>query len=111
MYLVARTFRDANGVFGVGTIVYPTSVKAFKSRLQQRHIIDINEANLDHWRNFFANRYGLNLDVILSNQAGLEDLDTVPEATPSPEAPIEAPEEPTEEPVEEAPIEDSSTDW
>ena len=104
MYLVTRTFRDANGVFGVGTIVYPTSVKAFKSRLQQRHIVDINEANLDKWRVFFANRYGLDLDAMLHSQAELEDSPIVPDSAP-------APEEEVADTVEEAPTEDSSTDW
>lgn len=61
MYIVTRTFRDANGVFGVGSIVDPTSVKAFRSRLQQRHIVDVNEANLEEWVQFFKNRHGINL--------------------------------------------------
>ena len=66
MYIVTRTFRDANGVFGVGSIVDPTSVKAFRSRLQQRHIVDINEANLEEWVQFFKNRHGINLSDKLS---------------------------------------------
>ena len=61
MYIVTRTFRDANGVFEVGSIVGPTSVKTFRSRLQQRHIVDIDEANIAEWAEFFKNRHGIDL--------------------------------------------------
>lgn len=107
MYIVTRTFRDANGVFGVGSVVDPTSVKAFKSRLQQRHIIDVNEANVEFWRDFLANRYGIDLDVILRSQAEQEEADAImAEIMAASEEP--APNEsPSEEPVvEEAPLND-----
>lgn len=61
MYVVTRTFRDSNGVFSVGSIVGPTEVKTFKSRLQQRHIVDVNELNIERWATFFKNRYGIDL--------------------------------------------------
>lgn len=61
MYIVTRTFRDSNGVFGVGSVVDPTSVKTFRSRLQQRHIVDIDEANIAEWAEFFKNRHGIDL--------------------------------------------------
>lgn len=61
MYVVTRTFRDSNGVFSVGSIVDPTEVKTFKSRLQQRHIVDVNELNVERWATFFKNRYGIDL--------------------------------------------------
>lgn len=61
MYIVTRTFRDSNGVFSVGSVVEPTEVKTFKSRLQQKHIVDVSERNIDKWVLFFRNRYGLDL--------------------------------------------------
>lgn len=61
MYVVTRTFRDSNGVFSVGSIVEPTEIKTFKSRLQQRHIVDVNEQNIERWATFFKNRYGVDL--------------------------------------------------
>lgn len=61
MYVVTRTFRDSNGVFSVGSVVEPTEVKTFKSRLQQKHIVDVSERNIDKWVSFFRNRYGLDL--------------------------------------------------
>ena len=74
MYIVTRTFRDANGVFGVGSIVDPTSVKTFRSRLQQRHIVDVDERNLDEWVRYFKNRHGIDLSTVLT-----EYLDAQPE--------------------------------
>ena len=61
MFIVTRTFRDANGVFEVGSVVGPTSVKAFRSRLQQRHIVDVDETNIKEWALFFQNRHGIDL--------------------------------------------------
>ncbi len=74
MYIVTRTFRDANGVFEVGSIVDPTSVKTFRSRLQQRHIVDVDERNLDEWVTYFKNRHGIDLSTVLA-----EYLDAQPE--------------------------------
>lgn len=70
MYVVTRTFRDSNGVFSVGSIVDPTEVKTFKSRLQQRHIVDVNELNVERWATFFKNRYGIDLKEKFAEQLG-----------------------------------------
>ena len=74
MFVVTRTFRDANGVFGVGSIVDPTSVKTFRSRLQQRHIVDIDESNILEWSEYFKNRYGIDIEDSLVNfiESGVE---------------------------------------
>ena len=66
MFVVTRTFRDANGVFEVGSIVDPTSVKTFRSRLQQRHIVDVDESSVAEWAEFFKNRYGIDLKDTLA---------------------------------------------
>lgn len=70
MYVVTRTFRDSNGVFSVGSIVDPTEVKTFKSRLQQKHIVDVNELNVERWATFFKNRYGIDLKEKFAEQLG-----------------------------------------
>ena len=99
MFVVTRTFRDANGVFGVGSVVDPTSVKTFKSRLQQRHIVDINAANIDQWQPFFERRYGIDLNELLGGSAA---------ATEEPSVTV-----PPEEVVSETPSDgaDESDDW
>lgn len=61
MYVVTRSFRDKNGVFPVGSIVEPAGVRTFKSRLQQKHIVKVDEHNLEQWATFFKNRYGIEL--------------------------------------------------
>ncbi|MBR6396336.1 MAG: hypothetical protein IKS09_05145 [Lachnospiraceae bacterium] len=66
MYVVTRTFRDANGVFEVGSIVDPTSVRTFKSRLQQRHITNVDEENVKEWAEYFKNRHGIDLSEKLA---------------------------------------------
>lgn len=74
MYIVTRTFRDANGVFEVGSIVDPTSVRTFRSRLQQRHIVDVHEEDIQKWAEYFKNRHGIDLSDKLA-----EYLNTQPE--------------------------------
>lgn len=61
MYVVTRTFRDAKGVFIAGTVVEPTDVRTFRSRLADRHIINVDECDIDRWGAFFKNRYGIDL--------------------------------------------------
>lgn len=61
MYVVTRTFRDAKGVFTAGTVVEPTDVRTFRSRLADRHIINVDECDMDRWVAFFKNRYGIDL--------------------------------------------------
>lgn len=110
MYVVTRTFRDANGVFAVGSIVDPTTVKTFRSRLQQRHIVDVDERNVDEWARYFKNRHGIDLS---------ERLKAYLEAQPEPEEPkvddsreassVPTPPEAIEEPVVEASEEEQTS--
>lgn len=72
MYVVTRTFRDKNGVFPVGSIVEPTGVRTFKSRLQQKHIVKVDEHNITRWADFFRNRYGIELTDKLSEVVAAE---------------------------------------
>lgn len=85
MYIVTRTFRDANGVFSVGSVVEPTDVKAFKSRVQQRHIINIDEQNVDKWSQYFINRHGIDLSEKLAQIASgeKENSPVVNDVTPN----------------------------
>ena len=94
MFVVTRTFRDANGVFGVGSVVDPTSVKTFKSRLQQRHIVDINATNIDQWQPFFERRYGIDLNELLGGSAAATEE---PVALPPEEAASSSPSEEADE--------------
>lgn len=99
MYVVTRTFRDKNGVFPVGSIVEPAGVRTFKSRLQQKHIVKVDEHNITRWADFFRNRYGIELTDKLSEVVTAEaayqaaDGSTVDEEStpePEPEASVDA---------------------
>lgn len=99
MYVVTRTFRDKNGVFPVGSIVEPTGVRTFKSRLQQKHIVKVDEHNITRWADFFRNRYGIELTDKLSEVVAAEAAyvakngsveDEVPTSEPAPETSVDA---------------------
>lgn len=99
MYVVTRTFRDKNGVFPVGSIVEPTGVRTFKSRLQQKHIVKVDEHNITRWADFFRNRYGIELTDKLSEVVAAEDayqavngsiVDEESTPEPEPEASVDA---------------------
>lgn len=99
MYVVTRTFRDKNGVFPVGSIVEPTGVRTFKSRLQQKHIVKVDEHNITRWADFFRNRYGIELTDKLSEVVAAEAayeaengpvVDTEPIVEPEPKASVDA---------------------
>ena len=65
MYIVTRTFRDAKGIFKVGTQVEPTDVRAFKSRLADKHIINVDTCDQAFWSNYLMNKYGIELHADL----------------------------------------------
>ena len=98
MYIVTRTFRDANGVFSVGSIVEPTEVRAFKSRLQQRHIVDVSEQNIEKWALYFLNKFGIDLRDVLNQYVSEDSAPDAPQEAPH-EAPIK---EATNEAIEES---------
>ena len=64
MFVVKRTFRDASGMIPAGSIVEPVSIKRFKHRLLEGHIVEVNEQNFDKYADFFKQRYGIDLPVI-----------------------------------------------
>lgn len=61
MFVVTRTFRDRNGVFSAGSIIEPAEIYSFKSRLQQRHIVDVSEQDIVQWGTYFLNRFGIDI--------------------------------------------------
>lgn len=90
MYIVTRTFRDAKGIFKVGDRVEPADVRAFKSRLADKHIINIATCDRDFWSEYFKNRYGIDLPTDAgiesatssSNELTVGTLEGTPESTP-----------------------------
>lgn len=64
MFVVKRAFRDASGMVPAGSIIEPASVKRFKHRLLEGHIVEVNEHNFDKYADFFKQRYGIDLPLL-----------------------------------------------
>ena len=60
----------------LGSIVEPSTIKRFKSRLADGHIIEVTEQNFDKWRYVFKERYGVTLSPVET-----VPVETVPKAT------------------------------
>lgn len=58
MYIVKRPFRDAEGMIPAGSIVEPAGIKRFKRRLQEKHIIEVDEHNFDKYAEYFHVKFG-----------------------------------------------------
>ena len=78
MYVVRRPFRNYGNIMVPGSIVEPSTIKRFKSRLTDGHIIEVTEQNFDKWQEVFKGRYGVTLQRI--EDATVEDA-TVEDAT------------------------------
>lgn len=95
MYAVRRPFRNYGNIMVPGSIVEPSTIKRFKSRLTDGHIIEVTEQNFDKWQEVFKGRYGVTLQRI--EEATVEEA-TV-EEDPAKEATVE------EDPAKETPLE------
>ena len=58
MYVVRRSFRNYGQMMIPGSTVEPGSIKRFKSRLNDGHIVEVSEQNFDKWDNYFRERIG-----------------------------------------------------
>jgi hypothetical protein len=56
-----------------GTVVEPKDIKLFKTRLRDRNIIIVNEADFDKWNEYFKNKFGTGIKVPEQNDAGQND--------------------------------------
>lgn len=86
MFIVRRAFRNNGTMLLPGSVVEPGSIKRFKSRLRDNRIIEVEEQDLDKWRDFFMKRYGV----------AIADIE------PPVESPVESPVEPPAEPTNDA---------
>lgn len=63
MFVVRRPFRDTCGMRQAGSVVDPASVKRFRYRLQERHIIKVTEENFDEVNSLLMSRYGKSIEL------------------------------------------------
>lgn len=82
MYVVRRSFRNYGDIMVPGSTVEPSTIKRFKSRLADGHIIEVTEQNFEKWREVFKIRYGVTLQRI---------EEAIVEEAPTKETPLEEP--------------------
>lgn len=82
MYIVKRPFRDANGMIPAGSFVEPAGVTRFKRRIQEGHIVEVNEHNFDEYATFFKQRYGVTI-VKPTSEVTAEAVSTEAKAQPA----------------------------
>lgn len=58
MYVVRRAFRNYNVMLVPGTAVEPEQIKRFKSRLNERDIIEVTDSTFDMWNEYFTSKFG-----------------------------------------------------
>ena len=63
MYVVRRSFRNYGQMMAPGSIVEPEAVKRFKARLNDGHIVEVNEHDFPKWQKYFKERIGVELTL------------------------------------------------
>jgi hypothetical protein len=64
MYVVRRPFRNFGKVITVGSVIAePTGIKHFKRRVFDRYIVDVNDQNFDTYKNYFAQKFGIDIKL------------------------------------------------
>ena len=61
MFVVRRSFRGPHGPLKAGSVVEPVDMKDFRYRLQQKHVVEVNEQNFDKYQKFFNSKYNVTL--------------------------------------------------
>ena len=78
MFVVRRSFRNYGLMMLPGSVVEPASIKWFKTRLKDRYIIEVTAHNFDMWKEYFKDKFGVELKA----EAEAEAEATMPETTP-----------------------------
>lgn len=94
MYVVRRAFRNFGQMMTPGSIVEPGAIKRFKSRLNDRHIVEVHEQDFEKWQRYFKDRVGVELKHPEPEKTPGSDGTPEPEKTPGSESapePVKAP--------------------
>jgi hypothetical protein len=62
MYVVRRPFRNNGNVMLPGSCVEPDSIKRFKTRLNDRYIVEVTAHNFDQWNAYFVGKFGVAIE-------------------------------------------------
>ena len=86
MYVVRRAFRNYGQMMAPGSVVEPAAIKRFKSRLNDGHIVDVNEHDFDKWQKYFKERIGVEIQMatvgIPTEPVNLDGTEKEPEKEP-----------------------------
>lgn len=63
MFVVRRSFRNGGCMLPVGSIVEPTGIKWFKTRLKDRYIVEVNAHNFNEWQMYFKDKLNVELNI------------------------------------------------
>ena len=77
-----------------GSTVEPGAIKRFKSRLNDRHIVEVHEQDFEKWQRYFKERVGVELKHPEPEKTAVSEGTTEPEKTPGSEGasePVKAP--------------------
>lgn len=90
MYVVRRPFRNNGNVMLPGSCVEPDSIKRFKTRMNDRYIVEVNAHNFDQWNAYFVGKFGVTLERVNPAEAAAntEATDEVPAETEQPVEPL-----------------------
>ena len=84
MYVVRRAFRNFGQMMTPGSIVEPGVTKRFKSRLNDRHIVEVREQDFEKWQKYFKERVGVELKHPEPEKTAVSDGVPEPEKTAEP---------------------------
>lgn len=66
MFVVKRAFKSVNKVYAVGSIIEdPTTIRLFKSKVNEGKIVAVNEQNINHIAEYIYNRVGIDIKKAL----------------------------------------------
>ena len=63
MYVVRRAFRNYGQVMLPGSIIEPSNIKRFNTRLKERYIVEVTPQTFDAWNQYFVGKLGVSIDV------------------------------------------------
>lgn len=62
MFFVRRPFKSLGVYYGVGTaIVDPNSIKLFKMKVSDKHIVDVTETTFPLYQKYFLGKFGVDI--------------------------------------------------
>ena len=61
MFVVRRPFRNYGQVLLPGSVVDPATTKRFKSRLNDRVIVEVTAGTFEAWKAYFKTKFGVDL--------------------------------------------------